>query len=216
MPFTFKYAVDALTLDPSGATLTASPLLPMLPATMLAAYGVARIASSACNELRSAVFAKASPAPSRDATQTVLAAYAKALPPLYAQVALCHLCKGMLACWLKHHILILAAAWQHKLQAATLTYQDQLLLQITNAAIRSVANRVFAHLHALDLGFHLSRQTGALNRIMDRGTRGINFILTSMVFNVVPTALEVVLVAGVPPFLMHVNARAALELAWGT
>ena len=58
VPFTFKYAVDALAADPSGATLCASPLLPMLPATMLAAYGVARIASSACNELRSAVFAK--------------------------------------------------------------------------------------------------------------------------------------------------------------
>ena len=68
--------------------------------------------------------------------------------------------------------------------------------QITTSAIRSVANRVIKHLHDLDLGFHLSRQTGALNRIMDRGTRGINFILTSMVFNVVPTALEVTLVAG--------------------
>ena len=69
-------------------------------------------------------------------------------------------------------------------------------MQITTSAIRSVANRVIKHLHDLDLGFHLSRQTGALNRIMDRGTRGINFILTSMVFNVVPTALEVSLVAG--------------------
>ena len=69
-------------------------------------------------------------------------------------------------------------------------------MQITTAAIRSVANRVIKHLHDLDLGFHLNRQTGALNRIMDRGTRGINFILTSMVFNVVPTALEVSLVAG--------------------
>ena len=63
VPFTFKYAVDALTLDPTGATLTASPILPLLPATMLAAYGVARISSSACNELRSAVFAKVCRAP---------------------------------------------------------------------------------------------------------------------------------------------------------
>ena len=70
------------------------------------------------------------------------------------------------------------------------------MVQITNAAIREVANKVFRHLHGLDLKYHLSRQTGALNRIMDRGTRGINFILSSMVFNVVPTALEVSLVAG--------------------
>ena len=55
------------------------------------------------------------------------------------------------------------------------------LLQVVQGTIRDVANQVFAHLHALDLRFHLSRQTGALNRMVDRGTRGINFILNSMV-----------------------------------
>ncbi len=55
------------------------------------------------------------------------------------------------------------------------------LLQVVQGTIRDVANQVFAHLHALDLRFHLSRQTGALNRMIDRGTRGINFILNSMV-----------------------------------
>ncbi len=44
--------------------------------------------------------------------------------------------------------------------------------------------------------FHLARETGALNRVIDRGTRGITFILSSMVFNVVPTLFEVTLVAG--------------------
>jgi ATP-binding cassette subfamily B (MDR/TAP) protein 7 len=68
---------------------------------------------------------------------------------------------------------------------------------VTYGAIRSVGLRVFRHLHALDLGFHLSRHTGALNRTIDRGTRGINFILTSMVFNVVPTAVEIALVSGI-------------------
>lgn len=73
-------------------------------------------------------------------------------------------------------------------------------LQITQGTIRDAANKVFEHLHNLDLRFHLSRQTGALNRVIDRGTRGINFILSSMVFNVVPTVLEVTLVAGEPFF----------------
>ena len=50
-------------------------------------------------------------------------------------------------------------------------------LQVTQGAIRQVANRVFGHLHGLDLAFHLSRQTGAVSRVIDRGTRGINFIL---------------------------------------
>jgi ATP-binding cassette, subfamily B (MDR/TAP), member 7 len=56
---------------------------------------------------------------------------------------------------------------------------------------------VFQHLHNLDFAFHVGRQTGALGRVIDRGTRGINFILSAMIFNVVPTALEVLLVAGI-------------------
>ena len=57
--------------------------------------------------------------------------------------------------------------------------------------------QVFEHLHSLDFTYHVGRQTGGLGRAIDRGTRGINFILSSMIFNVVPTALEVLLVAGI-------------------
>ncbi|KAI7741451.1 hypothetical protein M8C21_027150 [Ambrosia artemisiifolia] len=63
--------------------------------------------------------------------------------------------------------------------------------------IRSVSRKVFTHLHQLDLQYHLSRETGALNRIIDRGSRAINFILSAMVFNVVPTILEISLVSGI-------------------
>jgi ABC transporter ATM len=63
--------------------------------------------------------------------------------------------------------------------------------------IRSVSRKVFAHLHDLDLQYHLSRETGGLNRIIDRGSRAINFILSSMVFNVVPTLLEIAMVSGI-------------------
>lgn len=54
----FKYAVDALTADPSGAVLAATPLMHMVPAAALLGYGAARATSSLCNELRNAVFAK--------------------------------------------------------------------------------------------------------------------------------------------------------------
>ncbi|XP_072997934.1 ABC transporter B family member 25, mitochondrial isoform X1 [Typha latifolia] len=64
-------------------------------------------------------------------------------------------------------------------------------------AIRSVSRKVFSHLHDLDLRYHLSRQTGALNRIIDRGSRAINFILSQMIFNVVPTILEIAMVSGI-------------------
>ncbi|KAJ6696547.1 hypothetical protein OIU85_002946 [Salix viminalis] len=62
--------------------------------------------------------------------------------------------------------------------------------------IRAVSRNVFSHLHELDLRFHLSRETGGLSRIIDRGSRAINFILSSMVFNVVPTILEISMVSG--------------------
>lgn len=58
VPFTFKYAVDALTLDSTGATATAMPLLTLLPATVLLGYGAARAGAALCNEARNAVFAK--------------------------------------------------------------------------------------------------------------------------------------------------------------
>uniref|UniRef100_A0A453AAP5 ABC transmembrane type-1 domain-containing protein n=1 Tax=Aegilops tauschii subsp. strangulata TaxID=200361 RepID=A0A453AAP5_AEGTS len=56
---------------------------------------------------------------------------------------------------------------------------------------------VFSHLHELDLRYHLSRQTGALNRIIDRGSNAINFILTVTVFNIVPTILEIGMVSSI-------------------
>jgi ATP-binding cassette subfamily B (MDR/TAP) protein 7 len=75
--------------------------------------------------------------------------------------------------------------------------RNTVFASVAQRAIRSVAHDVFDHLHAMDLRFHLSRQTGALSRTIDRGSRSINFVLSSMVFNVVPTILEVGLVAGI-------------------
>lgn len=55
--------------------------------------------------------------------------------------------------------------------------RNAVFAKVTQAAIRRVASQVFGHLHGMDLAFHLSRQTGAVSRVIDRGTRGINFIL---------------------------------------
>lgn len=63
--------------------------------------------------------------------------------------------------------------------------------------IRYVSRKVLSHLHDLDLRYHLNRETGALNRIIDRGSRAINTILSALVFNVVPTILEISMVSGV-------------------
>ncbi|CAK9197159.1 unnamed protein product [Sphagnum troendelagicum] len=75
--------------------------------------------------------------------------------------------------------------------------RNAVFAKVAQGTIRTVARQVFMHLHALDLSYHLSRQTGALNRTIERGTRAINFILSSMVFNVVPTLLEISMVAAI-------------------
>ncbi|KAF7311651.1 hypothetical protein MKEN_01068500 [Mycena kentingensis (nom. inval.)] len=68
---------------------------------------------------------------------------------------------------------------------------------IGQSAIRKVARETFEHLLSLDLRFHLSRQTGGLTRAIDRGTKGITFLLQAILFRIVPTALEISLVCGI-------------------
>ena len=60
----------------------------------------------------------------------------------------------------------------------------------TLRAARRIALRVFRHLHDLDLAFHLERQTGGLSRDIERGSRGVSFVLSAILFNVLPTLLQ--------------------------
>lgn len=76
-------------------------------------------------------------------------------------------------------------------------FRNAVFASVSQGAIRKVAGNVFHHLLKLDLNFHLSRQTGGLTRAIDRGTKGISFLLTSMVFHIIPTALEISLVCGI-------------------
>lgn len=75
--------------------------------------------------------------------------------------------------------------------------RNAMFAKVAQNSIRQVARNVFLHLHSLDLSFHLSRQTGALSKAIDRGSRGINFVLSALVFNIVPTIFEVGLVSGI-------------------
>jgi len=75
--------------------------------------------------------------------------------------------------------------------------RDTLFGRVTERAIRRIGLKVFRHLHSLDLDFHLNRQTGGLSRDIDRGTTGINFLMRFMVFNIVPTLLEIVMVVSI-------------------
>lgn len=74
---------------------------------------------------------------------------------------------------------------------------NAIFAKVGQAAIRKVARETFEHLLNLDLRFHLSRQTGGLTRAIDRGTKGITFLLQAIIFRIVPTALEISMVCGI-------------------
>jgi ABC-type transport system involved in Fe-S cluster assembly fused permease/ATPase subunit len=69
--------------------------------------------------------------------------------------------------------------------------RDVVFARVTQRAIRRVAIKVFRHLHSLALRFHLERETGGVSRDIERGTRGISFLLNFMLFNILPTLAEI-------------------------
>ena len=75
--------------------------------------------------------------------------------------------------------------------------RDFVFARVGQRAMRSIALRTFRHVHALALRFHLDRQTGGLSRAIERGIRGIDFLLRFMLFNILPTLVEIALVCGI-------------------
>lgn len=75
--------------------------------------------------------------------------------------------------------------------------RDAVFAKVTQRSIRKVARKVFEHLHRLSLRFHLERQTGGMSRDIERGTAGIRFLLNFMLFNILPTILEIGFVAAI-------------------
>jgi ABC-type transport system involved in Fe-S cluster assembly fused permease/ATPase subunit len=75
--------------------------------------------------------------------------------------------------------------------------RNAVFAKVSQRAIRRLALRAFRHVHALSLRFHLDRRTGGLSRAIERGTAGIDFLLSFMLFNVVPTVFEILLVCAI-------------------
>jgi ATP-binding cassette subfamily B protein len=75
--------------------------------------------------------------------------------------------------------------------------RDAVFARVAERAMRRVSLRIFRHLHNRELAFHLDRKTGGLARDIERGTNGISFLLRFTLFNIVPTLLEIALVAGI-------------------
>ncbi len=75
--------------------------------------------------------------------------------------------------------------------------RDAIFARVRYHAMRNLSNRVLTHLHDLSLRFHLQRQTGAISRDLDRGTRSVSTILNYLVFSIIPMVVEFGMVAAV-------------------
>ncbi|MGO2130762.1 MAG: ABCB family ABC transporter ATP-binding protein/permease [Pseudoalteromonas prydzensis] len=73
--------------------------------------------------------------------------------------------------------------------------RDALFGRVTEHAMRHIGLKVFKHLHALELSFHLDRQTGGISRDIERGTQGLSFLMRFLMFNIIPTLFEILIVA---------------------
>ena len=73
--------------------------------------------------------------------------------------------------------------------------RDALFARVAQRALRKLALRTFRHIHALSLRYHISRKTGGLSRIVERGVKGVEFLLRFLLFSVGPLVLELLLVA---------------------
>jgi len=94
--------------------------------------------------------------------------------------------------------------------------RDTLFGRVTERAMRRIGHRVFKHLHALDLDFHLNRKTGGLSRDIERGTTGISFLMRFMVFNIVPTLFEIIMVVAILFTLYGINFAVVTLVSIGT
>ena len=92
---------------------------------------------------------------------------------------------------------ILAYGIARVLSLAFAELRDAVFARVAQQAIRQAAISVFTHLHSLSLRFHLERQTGGLSRVIERGTKAIETLLSFTLFNILPTILEILLVAAI-------------------
>ena len=91
-------------------------------------------------------------------------------------------------------MLIIAFGVGRILMVAFNQLRDALFVKVGQTAVRSLGKKSFHHLHSLSLSFHLNRRTGALNRITDRGVKGIESIIRLLILNTFPTLIEFVFV----------------------
>ena len=90
--------------------------------------------------------------------------------------------------------------------------RDVVFTPVGQRALRRLALETFTHIHRLSMRYHITRKTGGLSRIIERGVKGVDFLLRFLLFSIVPLVLELLLTAGIFFFLFDVWYLAAVLL----
>ncbi|VAW14760.1 Efflux ABC transporter, permease/ATP-binding protein mlr7818 [hydrothermal vent metagenome] len=93
--------------------------------------------------------------------------------------------------------LIVAAGVARIFVVAFAQARDAFAARVVQHAVRRVAITTFRHIHNLSLRFHLERRTGGLSRVIERGNNAIDIIIRFLLFNTVPTLVEILIVGGI-------------------
>ena len=90
--------------------------------------------------------------------------------------------------------------------------RDAVFALVGQNALRQIAVKAFSHIHSLSLSFHLTRKTGAISRIVERGIIGTEFLLRFLFFNIVPLIFEFILVIVILIFKFDIFYTAIISL----
>lgn len=93
--------------------------------------------------------------------------------------------------------------------------RDAIFAAVGQRALRKLALETFTHIHRLSMRYHITRKTGGLSRIIERGVKGVEFLLRFMLFSIGPLFLELIMIAGVLFFLFDVNYLAVVVVTIG-
>ena len=100
--------------------------------------------------------------------------------------------------------LVIAYGVTRLLGVAFAQLRDAIFSSVGQRALRKLALETFEHIHALSLRYHLTRKTGGLSRIMERGVKGVDFLLRFLIFSIGPLVLELLLVLGILWFVFDI------------
>ena len=92
--------------------------------------------------------------------------------------------------------------------------RDVIFAKVGQRALRQLALETFQHMHALSLRYHLTRKTGGLSRIIERGVKGVEFLLRFMLFSIGPLVLELLMIAAILFFVFDVWYLAVICLLY--